>query len=126
MAFHNQFGKLGEQLAVDFLVTKGMIIRERNWRLNKLEIDIVAETPADNRLHIVEVKTRSSDDVYDPLQSITRSKIRNLVNAANGYINMVKLDYEIQFDIIIIVGTPQNYRLDFYPDAFQPPLRTYR
>ena len=86
MAQHNKLGKEGEQAACEFLIARGYTVRETNWRMGKLEIDIVAQEPGANRLHIVEVKTRSSIEHFDPMESITRAKIRNLVAAANGYI----------------------------------------
>lgn len=123
---HNKLGKFGEQAACDFLVSHGYIVRETNWRLGHLEIDIVAQEPASNCLHIVEVKTRTSDEEFDPMESINKAKIKNLVNAANGYIEHHQLPMAIQFDVMIIVGTPQDYDIRFYPDAFDPPLRTLR
>ena len=89
MAQDNKLGKDGEQAAREFLISKGYTVRETNWRMGHLEIDIIAQEPAACSLHIVEVKTRSSDDAYDPMESITRAKIRNLVNAANGYIELL-------------------------------------
>ena len=59
MARHNIFGKQGEDVAADYLIKNGYIIRERNWRLDKLEVDIVAEK--DRCIVMVEVKTRSYD-----------------------------------------------------------------
>ena len=43
MANHNQLGKKGEQLAVDFLIENGYDIVERNYRFNKAEVDIIAQ-----------------------------------------------------------------------------------
>ena len=43
MADHNLLGKAGEQEAVEFLVRQGFTVRETNWRLGKLEIDIIAQ-----------------------------------------------------------------------------------
>ena len=126
MARHNQLGKAGEQAACDFLISKGYTVRETNWRVGKLEIDIVAQEPLANRLHIVEVKTRSEDEHYDPMQSITKAKIRNLVNAANGYISFYQLKMSVQYDVMIIVGTEPDFHIQFIPNAFQPPLRTIR
>ena len=54
MAQHNELGKTGEQIAVDFLIKKGYEIKERNWRFKKAEIDIIAQK--DNFLIAVEVK----------------------------------------------------------------------
>ncbi|MBO4804093.1 MAG: YraN family protein [Muribaculaceae bacterium] len=126
MAQHNQQGKEGEQAACDFLISKGYTVRETNWRMGHLEIDIVAHDPQANRLHIVEVKTRKSDLHFDPMEAITRRKINNLVNAANGYISFFQLQMEVQYDIIFLIGTAPDYELRFYPDAFQPPLRRIR
>jgi len=126
MAQRNKIGIDGERAACDFLITKGYTIRETNWRLGHLEIDIVAQEPAANILHIVEVKTRTSDLHFDPMQAITKAKIRNLVNAANGYITYYRLPMAVQYDVMILIGTPPDYDIRFIPNAFQPPLRTLR
>lgn len=126
MASHNYLGKLGEGIARDFLIAKGMIIREQNWRMDKFELDLVAEEPGKGILHIVEVKTRTSDEHYDPMTSITNKKRSNLINAANGYVKLYNIRMGIQFDIITIIGTHENYKINYIPHAFQPQLRTYR
>ncbi len=125
MALHNSLGKAGEQAAVEFLITQGLVIREINWRLNNLEVDIIAEGPG-MLLHIVEVKTRSNDRYFDPMRSITRAKKQHLVNSANGYIHYYQLKCEVQFDVIILIGTPGNFKLEYYPNLFFPRLKTYR
>lgn len=126
MAQHNSTGKTGEQIACEFLIAKGFTIRETNWRMGKLEIDIVAHKPNEPILHIVEVKTRSNDENYDPMQAITARKISNLVNAANSYINYYQLPMSVQYDVMIMVGRSPDFKIHFIPDAFQPPLRTIR
>lgn len=127
MSQRSKLGQEGEQAARDFLISKGYTVRETNWRMGHLEIDIVAHEPAANRLHIVEVKTRSGDTIhYDPMQSITQKKIRNLVNAANGYISFYRLPMTVQYDVMIIIGTPPHFEIRYIPNAFQPPLRTIR
>jgi len=126
MARHNELGREGEQAACELLISKGYTIRETNWRMGKLEIDIVAQEPQMGRLHIIEVKTRSRTEHYDPMQAITRSKIRNLVNAANGYISHYQLKMSVQYDVMIIEGKAPDFTIHFIPNAFQPPLRTIR
>ena len=127
MARHNKLGKEGEQAACEYLIGKGYTVRETNWRMGHLEIDIVAHEPAANLLHIVEVKTRSGDVAhYDPMESITPKKIRNLVAAANGYIGAHELPMGIQYDVMIITGNAPDFVIQYIPDAFQPPLRTLR
>ena len=127
MAQHNQLGKEGEVAAMEFLIGKGYIVQETNWRMGHLEIDIVAQEPGAGVLHIVEVKTRATDDPhYDPMQSITPKKIRNLVAAANGYIQQHRLPMSVQYDVMIILGSADGFDIQFIPNAFQPPLRTLR
>ncbi|MBR6249090.1 MAG: YraN family protein [Muribaculaceae bacterium] len=126
MARHNIFGHIGEQAARDFLITRGLIVREQNWKLNHLEIDIVAEEPEKSLLHIVEVKTRSNVGPYDPLKAIDAKKQRNLINAANGYIKHYKLNMGVQFDVMIITGNVDDLKIEYIPRAFYPRLRTYR
>ena len=124
MGQNNKLGKEGEPAACDFLISKGYTIREMNWRMGHLEIDIVAQEPNTNHLHIVEVKTRTSIGHYDPMQAINARKIRNLVNAANGYITFYQLPMTVQYDVMIIEGIAPNLNIHYIPDAFQPPLRT--
>ena len=126
MAKHNELGQIGEQMACEFLISKGYTIRETNWRVGKLEIDIVAQEPAANRLHIIEVKTRSNADHFDPMESIRQVKIRNLVNAANGYVSYYQLKMSVQFDVMILVGKSPDFEILYIPNAFQPPLKTIR
>lgn len=126
MAAHNQLGQEGEIAACELLIGKGLTIRETNWRLNHLEIDIVAHNPATNVLHIVEVKTRTSDAHFNPMQSITMTKQRNLINAANGYLRHYNLRCGIQYDVMFVIGHPGNFNIQYIPNAFYPRLRTYR
>lgn len=120
----NKLGEFGEKAATEYLISHGYIVRETNWRLGHLEIDIVAQDPANNCLHIIEVKTRASDKDFDPMEAINKAKIRHLVNAANGYIEHYDLPMPVQFDVMIIVGTQPDFDIRFYPDAFDPPLVT--
>ncbi|MCH5220250.1 MAG: YraN family protein [Muribaculaceae bacterium] len=123
MAKHNQTGQWGEQIALETLIKKGYAIVERNWRLNHLEVDIIAMRQ--NRLVFVEVKTRSSLDA-NPAEAVDRRKIRHMVAAADNYVRISNLPHEIQFDIIAVSGKPDNYVVDHIEDAFLPPLRTVR
>jgi len=127
MARHNQLGKAGEQAAVDFLISKGFTVRHTNWRFNHLEIDIIAQEAHTNTLHIVEVKTRAyRNEHYDPMSAINSTKVRHLVDAANAYVQCYHLQMEVQYDVMIVIGSGDNLSIDYMPDAFMPPLRTHR
>ncbi len=82
MAKKDDLGRLGEQLAVDYLAERGYAILERNWRSGCGEIDIVALH--DNETVFIEVKTRSSVAYGNPLDAITPAKharLRQLVHS---------------------------------------------
>lgn len=122
MAEHNNIGRWGENIAVEHMVKLGFAIVDRNVKVGKYELDIVATRG--NAVAFVEVKTRT-DDFVDPVDAIDRKKITHMAKAANAYVRMHQLEFEPQFDIITIIGTPEGeYRLEHYPDAFMPPLVT--
>lgn len=123
MAKHNIFGKKGEQAAMELLLKKGYTIRERNWRCGKNELDIVAEKG--NRIIFVEVKTRSHE-VEDIAKLIDKKKIMHLVNGGKAYQQFFNLRQELQFDVIILTGTEENFTAEHIEDAIMPPMRTYR
>lgn len=123
MAKHNETGAWGEDLACRHLIENGYAIVETNWRLSHYEIDIIAMKG--DRIVFVEVKTRSSD-FLDPVDAVDKKKMMRMVRAANAYVLYNNIPHEVQFDIITILGTPDNYELEHIPDAFYPPLKTYR
>ena len=73
MAQHNQLGKTGEERAAEYLISKGYIIRDINWRSGKMELDIVAYR--DKTLVVVEVKTRKNNDFLRPEEAVTLRKM---------------------------------------------------
>ena len=116
MAAHNELGKIGEQLAYDYLVQKGYEIKERNWRHQKAEVDIIAIK--DDVLAIIEVKTRSTDVFGDPKGFINKKKINLLVSAIHKYVCSKGLNVEVRFDIIGIIRDGKQTRLEHVEDAF--------
>jgi len=116
MAQHNDFGKLGEQLAANLLLGKGYKILERNYRYQKAEIDIIAEI--NNTLIIIEVKARSSERVESILETVTYKKIKLLVLAADNYASENNLDFEIRFDIVTILKKEKKIEINHIEDAF--------
>jgi putative endonuclease len=116
MAEHNELGRLGEELAVEFLQKNGYDILQTNWTFQKAEIDIIAQK--DNVLAIVEVKTRSSVDFGLPQDFVKPAKIKLLVKAVNEYIISYDLEAEVRFDIIAISKEDKAYKIEHIQDAF--------
>lgn len=116
MAQHNELGKKGEKLAVDFLTENGYTILETNYRFHKAEVDIIAQK--NNVLAVVEVKTRSTDYFGDPQDFVKPKKIKLLVGAIDDYVIKNDLDVEVRFDIIGIIKNEKGIRLEHLEDAF--------
>ena len=112
----HELGKIGEELACDYLVNKGYQILERNWRSGHKEIDIIAL--ADTTLVVVEVKTRKSDDYGDPDIAVGRDKQRMLIWAADSYVRYKNLNVDVRFDIISIVISDGEPEIEHIEDAF--------
>jgi putative endonuclease len=116
MAQHNELGKKGEQLAVDFLLENNYDIVERNYRFDKAEVDIIAQK--EGVLAIIEVKTRSTTDFGNPQDFVKPKQIKNLVKAVNEYVTFNDLDVEVRFDIIAIVKAKGDFIIDHLENAF--------
>jgi len=118
MAKHNQIGKEGEQIALDYIKKKNYKVLHTNWRYYNKEIDIVA---IDNKtLAIIEVKTRTSSDFNLPEQTVSLQKQKFLIEAANAYVETFNVDLEIRFDIISITINNKKQKIDHLEDAFFP------
>ena len=116
MAEHNDLGKLGEELAVDFLEKNGYEILETNWTFQKAEVDIIAKKDA--ILAVIEVKTRSSLEYGLPQDFVKPKKIQLLVKAINEYVIANDLDVEVRFDIIAIHATGTSFDIEHLEAAF--------
>ncbi len=116
MAQHNELGKEGEQKALQMLQVKGYTILETNWRQQKDEVDIIAKDH--DELVIVEVKTRSTDYFGNPEEAVTPRKARNLIRAAEAYIEINDLDTDVRFDIVSIILTKEKMVINHIVDAF--------
>ena len=116
MGKHNEFGKEGEQIAVDFLIKKGYQIKYRNYRFLKSEIDILAQKG--KILAVVEVRARSNDQIISIADTITPKKINLLVAGADHYVTEAKLDVDVRFDIITILKNRKIFKIEHLEDAF--------
>jgi putative endonuclease len=116
MAAHNELGKLGEDLAVEYLRENGYEILETNWTFQKAEIDIIAMK--EGILAVAEVKTRSSLEFGLPQDFVKPKKIQLLVKAVNAYVNRKNLDIEVRFDIIAVHKENNSFVIEHLIDAF--------
>ncbi len=98
-----ELGKFGEQLATEFLEELGYQILARNWRANRVELDIVAWL--DSTLVFCEVKTRSSARQGLPIEAVTAQKLANLRIGALSWLAENRVAHkQIRFDVIGIIA----------------------
>lgn len=116
MGKHNEFGKEGEQLAVDYLKKKGYTITYKNYRYLKAEVDIIARK--DDVLAIVEVRSRSSNFIENIAETVTPKKIKLMVMAADHYVSENDIDVDVRFDIITILKNRSKFELEHLESAF--------
>ncbi len=114
-------GKEGEKVAENHLVEKGYQILERNWRFGKKELDLIARYG--DKLVIIEVKTRTNPEFEQPKEAVTFKKQRNIVDAANAYIQKNNILLETQFDIISVLFNNGKTEIEHISDAFYPLVR---
>lgn len=118
MASHNDLGSYGEKLALEYLVSHGYKILETNWQFKHLEIDIIAKKEA--FIVFIEVKTRKTSYFGEPYTFVTVSKQKNIINAANGYIDRFNIKEETRFDIISVLYNNQQKDIQHIEDAYYP------
>jgi len=100
-------GKIGEQIAADFLTRKGFTVLARNYRKPWGEIDIIAEK--DGCVHFVEVKTLSRETLpdvsremsdYRPEEQVHPGKLRKISRTAEMYMNAARDNRDYQIDVV--------------------------
>lgn len=104
-------GKLGEDIAADYLQNNGYRIVRRNVQLGKNELDIVAED--DDYIVFVEVKTRSclypeSGDFGSPGRSVDEGKRKNTLKASRDYLSKNYINKQPRIDVIEVYMLEQK------------------
>ena len=110
-------GDIAEQIARQYLERKGYSIISTNWHFHHLELDIIAREGEE--LVIVEVKSRTGEGFAHPSEAISDKKIRQVIEAADAWVQLNGWNKDTRFDLIIVVFTgPDTYELEHYDNAF--------
>ncbi|WP_425539952.1 YraN family protein [Microaceticoccus formicicus] len=108
-------GKRGEDLAVEYLTKKGMLIIDRNYRIPMGEIDIIAVEG--DILVFIEVKTRSSDAFGAPSEFVSPDQRRRIICTAEIYMKTKNLtDMQPRFDVCEIYSNSGD--INYLDNAF--------
>lgn len=111
-----EIGRRGEDLAQEYLLKEGFTLLHRNWRNGRYELDFVAEK--NGVLHVVEVKTRVAGNLTSPEEAYTRAKFRSLCKAAEFYIQLYKVEWEVQFDLVAVEHDGlESFTLKYIPNV---------
>lgn len=118
MAYHNELGKWGEDVAVSYLQQLGYVILHRDWDYNQRTI-----VYCDNiKVSMVIIPiTMKNEQFADADEAVTVQKVRSLSIAANAYVKRYNINLDIRFDIITVVGQPTGTNeVRHVKDAFLP------
>lgn len=92
-------GSVAEQKAAEYLVNRGFVVIERNWKTKWCEIDIVAHK--DSRLHFIEVKYRRGRTSGDGLAAITLKKQRQMRFSAELWLSSHQREYRVAQEVVL-------------------------
>jgi putative endonuclease len=114
-------GDTAEQIARQYLEKKGYSIIHTNWYYGHLELDIIARE--NDELVIVEVKSRTGEGFSHPSEALSDKKMKQIIEAADAWVQLTGWKGDARFDLIIIVFTgPDSYELEHYDNAFNSTL----
>lgn len=114
----DELGRRGEDLAAEFLTTRGFVVLSRNWRCRDGELDLVATDRT--RLVVCEVKTRAGLGFGDPAEAVTPAKAARIRRLAAAWLAAHRVRWcEVRFDVLAVVCPPEGpVTVEHLPGAF--------
>ena len=117
-----QIGHFFEDLAVDFLKIEGFEILCTRFRCKSGEIDIIARK--NDILSFIEVKSRKSGSLIEPVDTIDHRKITRIKKTSQYFLkkNPNLNSFQIRFDLFIFVFNENDMRIkkkEYLTDFFR-------
>ena len=111
-------GHAGEEATAELLIAKGYRILDKNWRIKEGELDLVALSPK-SEIVFVEVKTRTSNDYGEPLESITTVKLQRIQRLALAWLaTHQRLGNPYRIDVSgVLLGRSGELSIDYREDV---------
>ncbi len=109
-------GRWGENMAADFLKTKGYEILETGYTERIGEIDIIAAN--ESYLVFIEVKTRKDAQFSEARESVTKSKQRKIIDTALMWLATHEDNRQPRFDVIELYTRPDKTYIRHIENAF--------
>lgn len=108
MYIRHEFGKKGENIAVEFLEKQNYNILDRNFICRQGEIDVIALDR--DYVVFVEIKSRTSTEFGLPSEAVTKTKLKHMVKSAEYYLFVRNLENaNIRFDVIEVYVKDGKY-----------------
>ena len=107
MYLNKELGKMGEDIAIKYLIKNEYKIISRNFTCKQGEIDIIAKNK--EYLVFIEVKTRSSIKYGIPAEAVNETKKKHIWNVAKYFLHKYNLEnYLVRFDVIEVYIRNKN------------------
>ena len=110
------YGYEAEKQAAFFLREKGYKILEKNYKTRLGEIDLIAKDQG--YLVFIEIKARKIGDFGGPAAAITSTKRKKIIQMAKFYIYVKKIECDIRFDVVLILGPIGAHSVELIQNAF--------
>lgn len=109
-------GKIGEDIACQYLIENNYQILERNFECRQGELDIIVKDK--NEIVFIEVKTRTNNKYGSPIESITYLKQKHIIRSIQYYLYKRKLENEfVRIDVMEIYGQGKNFHIKHIKNA---------
>ena len=127
MAFHNEIGKLGEDIAKAFLMKQGFYFVESNFiSYHRGELDLIFKNTKNNKIHFIEVKSikvnslmKESKGHIDPRDNFTKEKYGKLLKTIEYYCLYNKIsdkNWQLDLACIYIDMTTRQAKVEYLPN----------
>jgi putative endonuclease len=113
-------GDSGEQRALEYLNARGLMLVARNFKTPGRgggEVDLIMRS-ADGTLVFVEVRQRKSAQFGGAAASISYTKRRRIIFAAQHYISRLPRIPPCRFDVLTLQGDGQDAQIEWLQAAF--------
>ncbi|MDO5557274.1 MAG: YraN family protein [Clostridia bacterium] len=114
----HEIGRIGEDLATEFLENKGYEIIKKNFECKQGEIDIIAKDK--NEYVFIEVKTRTNGYYGKPVDAVDKIKRKHIYKSTEYYVFKNNLENEfIRIDVIQIFIRKNKVYINHIKQAIQ-------
>lgn len=105
---HLRLGKMGEDLASEYLINNAYEIIDRNVRYRWGEIDIIAKDSENYDLVFVEVRTRTIGKIMPPDKTVGPEKLKKLIRSCRTWVENKEYSAFWRIDLLAITVKEDN------------------